>query len=333
MNDESLNVGVLGDGAWGTALATVLLRNGHRPTVWGPFPDYIETVRRSRLNSMYLPEVPLPPGIEWTADGARAAAGKDLLVLAMPTKYFRSVLTSFRGIPPPGCLLISVAKGFDPSTRKRMSEVAEELLPGCPVAALSGPSYAAEVARGVPTALTAASRHAGAAERAQQVFANAFFRVYTTDDVVGVELSGGLKNVIAVGVGVSDGLGFGDNTRAALITRGLVEITRLGCAMGAKPVTFSGLSGMGDLIVTCTGKLSRNRHVGERLGRGETVESILGGMHQAAEGVWNCAIARSLAREHGVAVPITDEVYAMIHEAKPPLDSVRSLMTRDRKPE
>jgi len=326
-------VAIIGDGAWGTALAVVLLGNGYRVTVWGPFADHIETIRSRRENKLFLPKVRLPAEISWTADRKALVDAADLVVLAVPTKFFRSVVESFSGLLPDSCRVLSVAKGLDQTTHKLMSQVAEEILGHAAVAALSGPSHAEEVARKIPTAVTVAAQQVRDAREWQNIFANDYFRVYTSTDVAGVQLGGALKNVIAIAVGVSDGIGFGDNTRAALITRGLVEISRLGCALGAKPSTFAGLSGMGDLIVTCTSRLSRNRAVGERIGRGESVDRILAGTKQAAEGVWNCAIARDLAHEAGVQVPITEEVYAIVREGKSPHDAMKSLMTRDVKQE
>jgi len=325
-------VTVIGDGGWGTALALVLLENGHPVTVWGPFADYIETMRRTRENAQFLPHVPLPEALQLSSDPA-CVADSDLVVLAMPTKYYRPVLERFAGLIPTDALVVSVAKGMDQQTHHRMSQVAEEVLHRRSVAVLSGPSHAEEVGRRIPTAVVAACRNPEVSRTLQRAFSNDSFRVYTSEDVVGVELGGGLKNVIAVAVGVSDGLGFGDNTRAALITRGLVEMTRLGCALGAKATTFSGLSGMGDLIVTCTSRLSRNRNVGERLGRGETLEQIMGPMKQAVEGVWNCASARALAHDKGIEMPITDQVYAIVHRGKNPRDAVRALMGRNVKAE
>jgi len=324
---------ILGDGGWGTALALLLVENGHSVTVWGPFPEYITTIRNRRENELYLPGVKLPPEIKWTSERDVAVAGAEIVVLAIPTKFFRPVLTSFVGLLPAKCRLVSVAKGLDEQSHKRMTQVAEEILGHAPVAALSGPSHAEEVSRKIPTAVCIASADRACSSRLQKVFSNAQFRVYTSDDVAGVELGGALKNIIAIGVGVSDGIGFGDNTRAAIITRGLAEITRLGCAMGAKQATFAGLSGMGDLIVTCTSRLSRNRAVGERLGRGESIEHILGEMKQVAEGVRNCAVAREIAHEKKIEVPITEEVYAIIRNGKDPQHAVTSLMTRDLKSE
>jgi glycerol-3-phosphate dehydrogenase (NAD(P)+) len=327
------NISIIGDGGWGTALAMVLNSNNLNVTVWGPFPDYIEQIRSTRTNPKFLPGIDLPEGICWTADRETACAKTDLCVMAVPSRFYEEVATSFADILPEGIPVVSVTKGLHRESHHRMTELAAEVLGGRPVAALSGPSHAEEVARGVPTAVVLACNNHDQAAALQDVFTNRLFRVYSSDDVIGVELGGALKNVIAIAVGVSDGIGFGDNTKAALITRGLAEIKRLGCALGAHPATFSGLSGMGDLIVTCASGLSRNRSVGERLGKGETIDDIMNGMEQVAEGVVNCANARSLAHKMGVDVPITEEVYAVIHEGKNPREAVEALLERDPKPE
>lgn len=327
------HVCVIGDGGWGTALAMVLQANGHQVTVWGPFEAYIARIIAERRNSTFLPGVDLPEGIRWTAGRAEAVAEADAIVLASPSRYFAEVCHSFAGLIPATADVVSVAKGVCEQSHRRMTEMATAMLGGRPVAALSGPSHAEEVARGIPTAVVVASPDDALSGRLQALFANPRFRVYTSDDPVGVELGGALKNVIAIAVGVSDGIGFGDNTRAALITRGLAEMTRLGSALGARPETFAGLSGMGDLIVTCTSRHSRNRSVGERLGRGETMQEILESMQQVAEGVWNCAAARALAQAHRIDVPITEQVCALVHEGRNPKDAVEALMERDVKPE
>ncbi len=327
------NVCVIGDGGWGTALATVLNANGHRVTVWGPFKAYIDRIIAEGQNPTFLAGVDLPSDIHWTADRDVAVAQADAVVLATPSRYYADVCSGFADLIPPEVDVVSVAKGVCETTHRRMTEIATDALQGRPVAALSGPSHAEEVARGIPTAVVVASPDADLSQRLQSLFANPRFRVYTSDDPVGVELGGALKNVIAIAVGVSDGIGFGDNTRAALITRGLAEMTRLGSALGARPETFAGLSGMGDLIVTCTSRHSRNRSVGERLGRGESMQAILNSMQQVAEGVWNCAAARALAREQGVDVPIAEQVCALVHEGRNPRDAVEALMERDVKPE
>lgn len=328
-----MNVSVIGDGGWGTALGLVLQRNGHRVRLWGPFAEYLDEVRDCRENVKFLPGVPLPQDLEWTADRARAVKDAEVIVLATPSKFYREVAMDFapllRGSPP----IVSVAKGLDKATHRRLTQVAEEVLGRRPIAALSGPSHAEEVARRIPSAVVIGCADHDVAAALQQVFNSPEFRVYTSDDIVGVELGGALKNVIAVAAGISDGIGFGDNTKAALITRGLAEMTRLGVARGAHPETFSGLSGIGDLIVTCASRLSRNRGVGERLGRGEKLDAILGGMAQVAEGVWTCRAALDLANELGVEVPITEQVVAVVHDGKDPRAAVQALMSRDPKRE
>jgi glycerol-3-phosphate dehydrogenase (NAD(P)+) len=326
-------IAIIGDGGWGTALGLSLCRKGHSVRIWGPFPEYIDRVRATRENKDYLPGVTLPAELEWTADCGDVVARAEVVVLAMPTKYSRDVLTRFVGIIPPAAQVVSVAKGLDGVNFNRMTEVAESLLKAGPVAALSGPSFASEVAVGAPTAVVIASRDGALAESLQSVFNSHRFRVYTSDDVVGVELGGTLKNVIAVGVGVCDGMGLGHNARAALVTRGLAEMSRLGVAMGARPDTFSGLSGMGDLVLTCTSRLSRNYTVGERMGRGEKIADILRGMKQVAEGVENSATARAMAHHVNVPAPVTEEVYAMVHQNKAPQDAAESLLGRGPRPE
>jgi len=329
----SVTATVIGDGGWGTALAMVLQQNGHQVTVWGPFEENIRAIRENGMNGTYLPGVALPGGIRWTTDPNAAAREAEVVVMAVPTQFYRDVASRFKGLIAPSARVVSVTKGLDRETHRTMTEIAREGL-GIPcAAALSGPSHAEEVARGIPTAVVVASPRAEDNIALQTVFSNSRFRVYTADDVTGVQIGGALKNVIAIAVGISDGLGFGDNTRAALITRGLSEISRLGAALGCKPETFAGLSGMGDLIVTCTSRHSRNRGVGERLGRGETLAQITGGMKQVAEGVWNAANAKALATEYGVEVPITEQVCRILHEGASPLQAVEALMSRDVKPE
>ncbi len=326
-------IGVIGDGGWGTALAMVLQRNGHQVRVWGPDETYLRQLQAQGENTKFLPGVALPPEIEWTADAAAVVHAADLVVLAVPSKYYRPVVQQFAPHLANTPLLVSVTKGLDTQTHHRMSVTAEEILGGAPVIALSGPSHAEEVALGVPSAIVAACVDHERAVAAQDIFNAPAFRVYTSDDIVGVELGGALKNVIAIAAGISDGIGYGDNTKAALITRGLAEMTRLGQALGAHPATFSGLSGIGDLIVTCTSRHSRNRRVGEALGCGDTLETIMARSEQVAEGVWNCANARALAAAHGIDAPITDEVYAVVHEQKNPRDAVTDLLTREPRPE
>ena len=321
-------IAVIGDGGWGTALALNLIHNGHSIRIWSAFPEYVEQIRKELENPLYLPGIPLPESLFWTADPAEAVDKADIVVLAVPSKFCRTVFKSFAGKLPPTCTVLSGGKGMDNNTHQRITELAAEMLRCRQVAALSGPSFAIEVARGMPTAVVIACQDLQRANVLQSVFMNPRFRVYTSNDVVGVELGGALKNIIAIAVGASDGLGFGDNTRAAIITRGLAEITRLGCALGAKRETFTGLSGLGDLVATCTSQLSRNRTVGERLGRAEPIEKIIGSMDQVAEGVTNCKIARSLAHEKKVRTPIIEKVCELVHEGKDPHMAVEALMTR-----
>jgi glycerol-3-phosphate dehydrogenase (NAD(P)+) len=323
---------VIGDGGWGTALATVLERNGHEVTVWGPFAEYLDEIHLFNENVNYLPGVKLPDSIRWTADRETAVEDADLVVLVVPSRFYKPVVESFKPYLPENVLIVSATKGLDEKTHERMSEVAEAIL-GREVAVLSGPSHAEEVARGIPCAVAIAARDHSMAEKIQQLFLNETFRVYTLEDVVGVELGGALKNVVAVAAGISDGLGFGDNTKAALMTRGIAEITRLGAALGAQPETFMGLSGIGDLMVTCMSQHSRNRGVGERLGKGETLDDIMGSMKMVAEGVWNCQAAKELAGALGVSVPITEQVNAVVHEGKDPKEAMLALMGRAPKPE
>lgn len=323
---------VLGDGGWGTALAMVLDRNGHDVTIWGAFPEVVEETRRTRENTRYLPGVAIPASIRWTSDRSEAAdAG--VWVAAAPSKYAGSVLESFAPVASGQPVIVSVAKGFDPATCRRLTEVASAAVPGARVAALSGPSHAEEVARGIPSAVVVASEDSGVSELLQALFNRREFRVYTSLDVVGVELGGAVKNVIAIAAGVADGIGYGDNTKAALITRGLAEIARLGMAMGAQPATFSGLSGMGDLVVTCMSRHSRNRGVGERLGRGESIDAILAGMVQVAEGVPTTATTLELAGRVGVPMPIVEQVQALLLQEKEPRQAVNDLLERDPKAE
>lgn len=323
-----MNCFVIGNGGWGTALGMVLAGNGHRVTIWGPFEEEIHPIRRAGENTVYLPGVKIPSAIQWTPN---PAAGKeaDLIVVVVPSRFVRSTLETFKPHLKTGALLVSATKGLDEQTHQRISEIARDIL-GRKIAVLSGPSHAEEVARGVPTAVTVAGDQA---DEIQKAFMGKTFRVYTSDDMIGVELGGTLKNIIAVAAGILDGMGLGDNSKAALMTRGLAEITRLGVALGAKPETFSGLSGIGDLIVTCGSRHSRNRAVGERLGRGEPLQEILGGMKQVAEGIWNAKAARDLAREHGLDMPITEEVCAIVEDGKDPRQALKDLMSRDPKAE
>jgi glycerol-3-phosphate dehydrogenase (NAD(P)+) len=322
-------VAFLGDGAWGTALALGLHRAGHAVTVWGAFPAYVAAVRRTRENKRFLPGVRIPRGVDWLADPAAAVHGADLAIVSTPTQYIRPVLARFAPHLPRPLPLVTVAKGIERGTLLRPSRVIADALPGRrPVAVLCGPSHAEEVARGVPTALTAACRNAAFAARVQSVFGSKRLRVYTNRDVVGVELGAALKNIIAIAAGISDGLGFGDNTKAALVTRGLAEITRLGRALGARRATFDGLSGLGDLMATCASRHSRNRWCGEQVGRGRAPKAVLASTRQVVEGVPTAQAALRLAARYKVEMPITREVCRVLFRGKSPARAVADLMLR-----
>jgi len=327
------NISIIGDGGWGTALAIILHSNGHRVTLWGPDQNYLDEIKSTGENKKFLPGVKLPTELAWTADEKKAVAGADGIVLAVPSRFYSPTLERFAPLVSNSIHVVSVSKGFDPKTHQRLSALASDTWKHPSVAALSGPSHAEEVARGVPSAVTVASTDANEALFWQDMFNTKTFRVYTSDDIIGVESGGALKNVIALAAGICDGLGYGDNTKAALMTRGLAEISRLGLKLGANPATFSGLSGIGDLMVTCMSKLSRNRGVGERIGKGESLDSILGSMQQVAEGVWTAKAAKLMISELNVDLPITAEVHAVLYEGKNPREAVQSLMTRPPKPE
>jgi len=324
---------IIGDGAWGTALALLLHSKGYGVKIWGNFPEYIEEQREKRENYKFLPGIKIPPDINYTVDLAEAAERAELFVCAVPTQFMRSVFTKFAANYPKGVPVVSVAKGIEQETLKRCTEVLTEFLEGVPIAALSGPSHAEEVARKVPTAVVIASRDAQLSRSLQDAFMTKFFRVYTQEDVIGVELGGALKNVIALAAGMCDGLGYGDNTKSTLLTRGLVEISRLGVAAGAKRLTFTGLSGIGDLITTSFSRHSRNRALGEKIGQGMSLGQVLESTEKVAEGVWTTVSSRELAQKLSVAVPITDEVYKVLFEGKDPRLAVVDLMTRSKKRE
>ena len=328
-----MNIAVIGDGGWGTAAAKLLDSYGHTVTVWGPFPDYIDEIRSTLTNPRYLPGIKLSPSIHWTSALSSAVPDADVIVMAIPSKFYRSICLQIAPLlDVQHSLIISLTKGVCPETHQRMSEVAKDTLHSERIVVLSGPSHAEEVARRIPTAVTCACQDHALAIEAQKLFNGPRFRVYTTDDVLGVEIGGLVKNVLAIAVGASDGFGFGDNTRAALITRGLAEMMRLGLKMGAKPQTLSGLAGIGDLIVTCTSTHSRNHTVGERLGRGTPITDILSGMQMVAEGVDNAKLLHDLAEQYQVEMPIADVVYRMCYCNLSAEDAVMLLMERTAKP-
>ena len=328
-----MKITVIGDGGWGTANALLLSGYGHEVTLWGAFPDYVEEMRRTRRNDRFLKGVGLPERLNLTSDRAAAVAGAEIVVLAPPSKYFTSVVEGFRGLIGPEALVVSITKGLCERTNRRMTDLGAEILGTGPIVALAGPTHAEEVSRGIPTAIVAACEDEAKAKRVQEVWSGPLFRVYTSPDPVGVEIGGAVKNVLAIAVGCSDGMGYGDNTRAALITRGLVEMKRFVLAYGGKPETLSGLAGVGDLIVTCTSVHSRNHAVGERLGRGEKIADILGSMQMAAEGVWNAKVVHEIAARLGVEMPICDLVYALCHEGYDAGEACAAIMGRALKSE
>ena len=326
-----MKVTVLGAGAWGTTLARLLQASQHEVTLWAHNPERLEDLRRTGRNEQYLPGIELPRGWQLEADLREAVVGRECVVVAVPSKAFREVtreaLAQFTKV------VVSVTKGIEYDTGLTMCGVLQETSPDSEAVALSGPTFASEVARDMPSAIVAASSHPGAAALAQQLFHRPTFRVYTSSDPLGVELGGALKNVIAIAAGMCDGLRLGDNSKAALMTRGIVEIRRLGVARGACAETFAGLSGLGDLTVTCFSRLSRNRMLGERLGRGERLPGIIDTSKSIAEGYPTARSAFRLGRSLQVSTPIIDEVYATLYEEKNIPQALHDLTSRDSKPE
>jgi glycerol-3-phosphate dehydrogenase (NAD(P)+) len=325
-----MNVTVLGAGAWGTALAKLLAEGKNEVTLWGHNASHLNDLRTTSRNERYLPGIGLPRELRFEADLARALVAAEFVVVAVPSKPFREVtrsLSAFSGVA------VSVTKGIEYHSGLTMCGVLADTAPEAKLAALSGPSLALEVARGIPTAIVAASENAATVALVQKLFHRPVFRVYSSPDLAGVELGGALKNIVAIAAGIADGLGFGDNSKAALVTRALVEMRRLGVACGAQAETFHGLSGLGDLMVTCFSKLSRNRAFGERIGRGEKAEAILASTHSVAEGHPTAKSARELARKHSITTPIIDEVFAVLYEGKDPGIALRDLTARESKAE
>lgn len=329
-------VAVVGAGTWGTALANLLAAERSDVRLWARDRELAAAMRTERRNPRYLSETPLAATVRPTADLAEALAGARLVVCVVPSHAVREVMSRAAERVAGDAVVVSASKGIENETLKRMTEVLAEVLPRVGegrLAVLSGPSFATEVAKGLPTAVTVASADPVTAETAREAFATPRFRVYTSTDVIGVELGGAVKNVIAIATGIGDALGYGTNGRAAIITRGLAEISRLGTALGGERLTFMGLAGLGDLVLTCTGELSRNRAVGLRLGGGESLDEILADMRQIAEGVRTTRSVRDLARRVGVEMPITEQVHAILHDSKSPRVVVEELMTREYKPE
>jgi len=320
---------VVGAGAWGTALADLLARNGHDVRLWAYEPDVVESINTKRENVRFLRGHELSPSVEAMGDIRRAVEGAELVTLATPSHVLRRIVKSAAASLSPSAPLVVATKGIEKETLCLMTEVAEQEVPGATVVAISGPSFAAEVVKCQPTAVVVASVRPDAAGIAQRAFSSAYFRVYTHTDVIGVELGGALKNVMAVATGIAEGLGLGFNARAALVTRGLAEMTRLGSALGAQQSTFAGLAGLGDLVLTCTGSLSRNRAVGVELGKGRKLEEILRDRETVAEGVVTAQSARELAAREGVEMPIVDTVNRVLFEGQPARSAIAALMTRE----
>ncbi len=323
-------IAVLGDGGWGTTIAILLSNKGYDVTVWGAFPDYIALLQKERVNRKFLPGIKIPVEVRLTSDINRIS--KDgVFVIAIPSKYLRETISRFKG--KVGEKIISLTKGIETETLKRPSEVISEVLGASKISVLSGPSISFEVARNLPTTLVAASFDAALAKETQDIFTTPDFRVYTSSDLIGVELGGALKNIIAIAAGISDGMGFGVNTKAALLTRGLAEIIRLGTKMGAKKETFFGLSGLGDLATTCMSAHSRNRRLGEEIGKGKKLKDILKETEMIIEGITTTKSTYELSKKFGVEIPITEKIYDVLYTGKNPKDAVKELMTRALKAE
>ncbi len=322
-------IAVLGAGAWGTALADALARLGHDVVIWAHEPEVASAITQTHENPVFLPGVALAPSLRATSEITTAVAAASVVLFVAPSSVLRAVAKRCAAAVPPDAVLVVASKGIEDGSFALMTDVVAEELPGRPVVAFSGPSFAAEVAARQPTAVVAASHDADAAALVQRLCSSPVFRVYTHHDVTGVELGGALKNVMAIAVGIADGLGLGYNTRAALMTRGLAEIARLGAALGADPLTFAGLAGVGDLVLTCTGPLSRNRSLGYALGQGETLASAQAGRVTVAEGVPTARSAHALALARGVEMPIVGAVYRILFDDESPRDAIERLMTRD----
>lgn len=329
-----MRVGVIGAGSWGTTLANLLAKSDHQVTIWAREDEVVDSINNRHVNSLFLPGVDLDSRLKATGETADAVADAEVIVSAAPSHAVRKISSRLRSEigdnKPP---VVSVSKGLDPKTHATMTQIIAEELPGVPVAALSGPSFAMEVARERPTAVVAASIDQKVAEQVQALFSTSYMRVYTAHDVVGVELGGALKNVFAIAAGITDGLGLGDNTRAALLTRGLAEMTRLGVAMGADPLTFSGLAGIGDLMLTATGDQSRNRTFGLEIAKGKTVAQIKEERNTVAEGVDTSKLILDVAQAAGVEMPVAQQIHAVLFEGKTPALAICDLMGRELKPE
>ena len=320
-------IGMIGAGSWGIALTWLLTNNGHQVTVWSALEDEIRLLQEKHEQTSKLPGVILADSVSFTTSLKEAVKGRDLLVLAVPSPFVRSTAHQLRDVVEEKQIIVNVAKGIEEKTLMTLSEVIEEEIPQAQVAVLSGPSHAEEVGKGVPTTIVAGAKTRSAAEKIQNIFMSPVFRVYTSPDVLGIELGAALKNVVALAAGIADGLGYGDNTKAALITRGITEIARLGMAMGGRRETFFGLSGIGDLIVTCASMHSRNRRAGILIGQGHTMEEV----QMVVEGVYSAKAAMGLAEKYHVSLPIIEQVNQVLFYGKPAADAVGELMLRDKK--
>lgn len=331
-----MKITVLGAGGWGTTLAILLYYNGHDITLWEYMKNYSKILIKTRKNEKYLPGIKIPSEIKITHDLEESTTKKNVIVLAIPSQFLRGVMKEISFSNIKDSILVSVAKGIEKNTMMTMSQMLRDVFPSIDdgqIGVISGPSHAEEVSRKIPTAVVAASSNLETAKSIQAAFMTAYFRVYSSIDILGVELGGAFKNVIAIGAGIVDGVKFGDNTKAAIMTRGIAEISRLGEALGAHPDTFAGLSGMGDLIVTCMSKYSRNRYVGEQVGSGRKLKQVLKSMDMIAEGVETSRSVTQLSKKHNVETPIADEVYRILFEDKDPVKATTDLMTRDMKKE
>lgn len=328
-----MKIGIVGAGSWGLALSVLLAKNGHEVTVWSRSVknDEFAMLKTEREHKTKLPGVKIPDGVEFSSNLGETVAAGDMLVLAVPSPYVRLTAKQMRPYVHDGQVIVNVAKGIEEQTLLTMSQVIEEELPGADVAVLCGPSHAEEVGRGIPTTIVVGAHSRKTAELCQNIFMNENFRVYTSPDILGMEIGSALKNVVALAAGIADGLGYGDNTKAALITRGISEITRLGTAMGGRAETFAGLTGIGDLIVTCASMHSRNRRAGILIGQGKTMQEAMDEVQMVVEGVYSAKAAIRLSKKYGVELPIIEQVNLILFENKPAAEAVRDLMLRDKK--
>lgn len=326
-----MKVGIVGAGSWGIALSVLLCKNGSDVTVWSILPDEIEMLKREREHKSKLPGVAIDEKVVFTTDLEKTVTENDVLVMAVPSPFVRSTSKSMKPFVKDGQIIVNVAKGIEENSDMTLSQVIEEEVPNAQVAVMCGPSHAEEVGRGIPTTIVVGARKKKTAELLQNLFMNESFRVYTSPDVLGMEIGSALKNVVALAAGIADGLGYGDNTKAALITRGISEITRLGVKMGGKFETFAGLTGIGDLIVTCASMHSRNRRAGILIGQGKTMKEAMDEVRMVVEGVYSAKAAMQLSKKYDVELPIIEQVNLILFENKPAAEAVRDLMLRDRK--